>query len=336
MTTFLVHSIILLVIINFFFVKIKLIDRYNLYKHKINNKPNIPLSGGFFFLISFFYIDFIHNQDLFKFIYLLPIFFLGIFSDLNILNSPKVRLLIQLFLILSFIIFFDFQIITTRIPLLDSLLSYKYFNYFFVLFCILTLINGSNFSDGLNGYLLSHYIIFLASIIIIDVFLNVSLQKIYLMKMYIMPLIVFWIFNILNKNFLGDNGSYFTSFFFGIVSIEFININNNQVSPFFILAIFWYLGFENLFSIIRRIYLKKKIYEADRLHLHTRFFLFLKNRLKIKYTNSIASILLNIFFLPSYVLSIIYHDSSVFLIMIIFLNIFIYLLLYNFLLKKND
>lgn len=336
MIIFLILSVILLATINFFLIKIKLIDRHNSHNHKINNKPNIPLSGGVFFLIFFFYIDFIYNQNLFKFIYLLPIFFLGICSDLNIVNSPKVRFLIQLFFILFFIIFFDLKIINTRIPLLDSLLTYKYFNYFFVLFCILTLINGSNFSDGLNGYLLSHYIIFLASIIIIDYFLNVNLQKIYLIKMYILPLIVFWIFNILNKNFLGDNGSYFISFYFGIISIEFININNNQISPFFILSAFWYLGFENLFSIIRRLLKKNKIYEADRLHLHTIFFLYLKNRLKIKYANSFASIFLNIFFLPSTIVSVIYHDSSVFLSMIIFLNIFLYLLLYNFLIKKND
>ena len=64
------------------------------------------------------------------------------------------------------IYFYDLQILSTRILLFDHFLEYKLFNYIFVCFCILIVINGTNFIDGLNGLVLGYYLIVLSFLLI--------------------------------------------------------------------------------------------------------------------------------------------------------------------------
>ena len=53
------------------------------------------------------------------------------------------------------------KINSSRIELFDIILNNKFFAIFFSAFCLLILINGSNFIDGLNGLLISSTIIIL-------------------------------------------------------------------------------------------------------------------------------------------------------------------------------
>ena len=53
-------------------------------------------------------------------------------------------------------------------------LKKKAFAIFFTLFCLIVLINGTNFIDGLNGLVLSYYLIVILTIILI--FNNLSLE----------------------------------------------------------------------------------------------------------------------------------------------------------------
>ena len=50
--------------------------------------------------------------------------------------------------------------------------------------------------------------------------------------------------------------------------ISFININSS-ISPLLALNLLWYPAFENLFTIVRRLHINKKIYVADKQHFHT-------------------------------------------------------------------
>ena len=90
-----------------------------------------------------------------------------------------------------------------------------------------------------------------------------------------------FLFNLFEKNFLGDSGSYCISFLVGYLCINFA-IQNSQVSPFFVVLILWYPAWENLFSILRRI--KKNVIstEPDKMHLHHIIFLFLKKKNSFK------------------------------------------------------
>ena len=63
--------------------------------------------------------------------------------------------------------------------------------------------------------------------------------------------------NFLNKLFLGDNGAYMISFFIGFYLITIYNQNYQNITPYFVILLLWYPCFENLFSILRKIYYKK-------------------------------------------------------------------------------
>ena len=76
----------------------------------------------------------------------------------------------EILLILSYTIFNDVQINDTRVTFLDNILQNNYINYFFVTFCVLIVINGSNFIDGMNTLCAGYYL--LVSTIILYLQLN--------------------------------------------------------------------------------------------------------------------------------------------------------------------
>ena len=69
-------------------------------------------------------------------------------------------------------------------------------------------------------------------------------------------------------NFSGDAGAYLIATIIGYLSIEISSLNKNDLSPIFIVILFWYPVFENLFSFIRRTISKNSQVNADKVHLH--------------------------------------------------------------------
>ena len=55
-----------------------------------------------------------------------------------------------------------------------------------------------------------------------------------------------------NKLFMGDSGAYVLGTICGYLLIK-VHGENQEISPYFIILLFWYPCFENLFSIIRKI-----------------------------------------------------------------------------------
>ena len=84
--------------------------------------------------------------------------------------------------------------------------------------------------------------------------LNINSNVYYL----IIFLSIVFLLNFLNKIYLGDAGSYLISFLTAYFLLDFYS-NNDSISPYFICLLLWYPAFENLFSILRRFSLKKKI-----------------------------------------------------------------------------
>ena len=60
-------------------------------------------------------------------------------------------------------IFNDVQINDTRLIFLDNILQNNYINYLFVTFCVLIIINGSNFIDGMNTLCIGYYLLISAN-----------------------------------------------------------------------------------------------------------------------------------------------------------------------------
>ena len=312
-----------------------LIDNTKSSHHKtftgsLNKKT--PLSGGLFIMLSL--IIFFQDKNIILNIFLMLIMSIGILSDLNKLQSPNARLTLQLILVCSFIYIIDLNIKEIRIDLIDNYLENKFISIIFTLFCILILLNGSNFIDGLNNLQIGYYILVLISLLVLSKTQNLYLDYDFA---YLLLCIfsTFYIFNFFGKCFLGDGGSYLIAAIFTFFVITFVNLNN-KVSPYFIILLLWYPAFENFFSIIRRKFFNKKnALLADNQHLHQLIFIMVRNYFpNNKLNNTISGNLIVLFNAIPFYLGIKYYQSTQILLLIIYMNILFYIIIY-FNLKKN-
>ena len=293
-----------------------------------------PVGGYTIFLFILFFKFYFDYLELF---FLFCIFVSGILSDNKIFNSPLKRLFFQVLIIITSISFSEIGIISTRIDFIDHLLTNKLINIIFTTFCILIVINGSNFIDGLNGLVLGYYsiIVFVILHTNLDELLNF---KTILMINFLTILIILLMANFINKIFLGDNGSYLIGFLFSIYLIR-IHQTNLELSPYFIILLLWYPCFENLFSIIRKKISKTLATEPDNNHFHQLFFLFISRKLNLKnklIANNLSSIIINFYNLIIFYVGIQKLNSSTLQIQLITINIFIYIFLYIYLKKFKN
>ena len=323
--------LLLIVFVSIFLKKKGLFLNFSGDDHQsFSNVGNIPLTGGIFLILP---IIFFYSKDLILVSFFSAIFLIGFFSDRKILVSAKIRFFFQIFLIMSFVIITDLKILTSRIELFDIMLSNKLFAYFFSSFCLLILINGSNFIDGLNGLLISY------TLIVIYILGNLGLitdqiifdQYFYLILSVLLVLLLLNIFNIL---MIGDSGAYLLGFFLGFVIIS-SHVNNVNVSPYFYISLIWYPCFENLFSILRKLNRKFSPLSPDNKHLHQLVFFFVKKKLglSIILSNNLSSVMLILFnFLIIHICSL-NPSSTIFQVKLIICSIIFYISAY-FLLKR--
>ena len=330
---------LILLSISLIFIQSKyffLVDRPENQQHKLAYNKNIPLSGGIYFFIAILTNTLLteyYDQNFLIIIFLFLFLILGIYSDLITNFTPRIRLLCQIALVILIIVFLDLKIDKTNVFFLDYYIDNRIFNLFFTSFCILVLINGSNFCDGINCNVSGYYLIVVLAIFFTDLSLPITFLNI---ETIIIIFLIFYIFNLFQKSFLGDNGVYVISVFMSIYVIKFINFNSN-ISSLLALNLLWYPAFENLFTIIRRMFAKKKVQTADRFHLHILIFEKILNKNNLIVSNSLTGVLLNIFMFIGIFSSIKFYDNSKILILILMINITIYIIGYYYLLfEKRD
>ena len=300
--TFYFAYLILIVLVSLILKKKGLFLNYSGDNHQsFSNVGNIPLSGGIFLIFPIIYL---YSNNLILVTFLSTIFLLGFFSDRKILVSPKKRFLFQVFSILLFVIIADLKILTSRIELFDIMLSNQVFAYLFSTFCLLILINGSNFIDGLNGLLISYSLIVIYTLGNLELISDqiISNQNFYLI-LWLMLLVLF--LNIFNILMIGDGGAYLLGFLLGFVIIT-SHENNPNISPYFYNTIIWYPCFENLFSILRKLKKKFSPLNPDNKHLHQLVFFFVKEKINLStiLSNNLSSAMLIFFnFLIIYISS---------------------------------
>ena len=322
-------------LLSIFFFKKKLLLNFSGNSHqKFTSSLQVPLIGGL--IVFFTVIFFIPIFNIVTKISFLLILLVGLFSDLKYLNSPRTRLFFQFIVVLSFLIIGNLQLVNTNIFFLDLLLQNYFFSILFTSFCFLIIINGSNFLDGINLLVSGYYLSITLIIFILNgknfIFLdNISIINI------IIVLLVLLFFNLCNRLYLGDNGSYLLGFLYSLILVNFY-VKNTLISPFFIILLLWYPGFENLFSIFRRYFIKKSPLNPDTKHLHQLIYeyfkkkVFFKNKILINNFPSFLIILYNfiiMFFATFFIL------NSKVLLLIIFFNISLYCYLYYYLINKR-
>ena len=199
----------------------------------------------------------------------------------------------------------------------------------------MVLINGANFIDGLNGLLIKYFLF--VYLVIFYNFSHYATIDVNFLANLIMILLFILILNLTGFIYMGDSGAYLLSLFTGIYLIDFSS-QNFSVSPYLVIVFLWYPCFELLFSMIRRYFSESKAYKPDALHLHQLIYIFFKKKLNIinnLIIHFIVSILINLYNLFTFIVSINFIYSSEILIFILTINVTLYLFFYNFFEKKN-
>jgi len=318
---------ILFYFLNNFFIKKKLLPNFSGEAHQLFvGEKNIPLSGGLFLI--FFFVIFFFKIKIIIVLHLIFIFLLGISSDIRSQITPFLRLFIQALIVISFVITSDLSINSTRVLMLDNILLNPYCNIIFVCFCMLILINGTNFIDGLNGLVIIYYLCILFVILYLHTKFNLIVDH-SLIKILIFSLIFLLVLNLSNKLFLGDSGSYILGLFMSYFLISFYSLNSD-LSPFFIVLLLWYPCFEILFSMIRKLQLNKSPIAPDKNHFHQLLYFFLSKKLSLKRNliNNSSSLMINFYNLIIFVLCTIDIYNSSFIIFLTIVNIVIYIFIY--------
>lgn len=334
-------SVVALIVINYFLKNKNWILNSRGDKHQIFfSSRQVPLIGGVFLII--FSSTYLNTEDFKVLIPFFLIFLIGLLSDIKIINSPIKRLFAQIIVIYLGIGIIDTLIEYTGVNVIDKLLLNQYFKITFTVFCILIVINGCNFIDGVNISLIGYVLVVFIILKLLYINEVIFLSNLVNIDNLITVLTVILIFNILNKLYLGDNGAYLLGMIMSIYLIDVFFLNRN-FSPFFIVNLLWYPSFEILFSIFRKIRFSRSPVKPDTNHLHQLIYLKLRavnnfqnfSNIFLNSTTGFLIIIYNFFILLF--LSNNLNDSQIqisTLIFNIFLYIFIYSKLINLKLKK--
>ena len=326
-----ISVIIFSLILNYTLSKKKILLNFKGDNHqKFISSRYIPLSGGLILVFTSYYY-----LNLINFSYVFFIFCIGFLSDIKKINSPKIRFIIQTLIVLGVVYFSSITVPHTKINFLDQLIEYDTFRVLFTVFCILIVINGFNFIDGVNTLLIGYCLIISLSLYYLSLN-NVEISLIIDFYNLITVLIALFILNFFNKLYLGDAGAYFLSLLFALSLIHTYQINNN-ISPYFIVCLLWYPAFENLFSILRKKKLSKSPMKPDTNHLHQIIFLFLKKTFNIKsvYLNTATGVMINFYNLICIAVATNFYNHTKIQILIIIFNIVVYIFFYRKLLHKK-
>jgi UDP-N-acetylmuramyl pentapeptide phosphotransferase/UDP-N-acetylglucosamine-1-phosphate transferase len=346
---FILISIPLIILINFFLVKnynslfFKKTKDIEFYKPQAFHFRPIPRMGGFlifFFLMFSLVIFFKKNVFIYKFLFLSNFFFLlGFAEDIKINIKPQFRLFFMLLFTFILIYFLDIKIFNTQLSILNDLInSNKIISSIFVCLCFLFIINGCNFIDGFNGLLIIHSII----ILIILYFINSYNSNVDYLKYFILLSIIacssvlFYNFP-RAKIFLGDGGAYLLGSLISLIIIELSNLNN-LISPFFFAGILFYVFFEVFFSFFRKIFFyKSSPLKPDKKHLHMLFFKYIFSIVKnSEKANYLTGLLINIFYVFLIIPLLFFYKDRIFCEIYFLILLIIYLFSYLYFKEKKN
>ena len=277
-----------------------LLDKDFLKPQAFHREP-IARIGGFailllfmLFLVCYFLIFGVFLKDYLTIT--LSLFFLGFLDDFKIKINPNIRLLLMLIVLVTCISIFSIQVNRTGLEFLDSWLENNIFQICFVLLCFLFVINGANLVDGFNGLLAIHFLIINSIFLIINL-TNQNESTAIIIFSQIIIVLSFLLFNFPKaKIFLGDSGSYLLGTLIVLNTIRTYELNAS-LSPFFFAGVLFYLFYEVFFSFIRKVILKISPLKPDGRHFHMLLYHFLRNSKKIKRSNYLTSVLINLGYL---------------------------------------
>lgn len=246
--------------------KKKVLDLPN---HRSSHIIPTPRGGGIPMLISFFITSLIASIfnivefDLHFYIGLFIIFIMGSFEDFKPI-SIKLRLFIQI-LVSIYIITIKSPFLTFPLPEPFNFNLNYYVAFILNIIWIVGVINIYNFLDGIDGYAgLQGIIVCISTLLLFNPYSN-SITIYFLL----FALIGFMFVNFPPaKIFMGDAGAYGLGFIFAVLPYYIFENSSNGV--FTISMFLWFFLTDSLYTIIRRLKRKEKIFDAHRSHLYQR------------------------------------------------------------------
>ena len=253
----LILIIFIFFLIGLFLLKI-LIPLFKIYLPDIPNKRSShkeikPRGGGSVFVILSILSTPLHGN--FSFLFALPLSLISFIDDKYSI-SAKMRFLVQFLSAYLIIIYSTFDRLSNNL-----FYSNKFENFIGILMIIFgtSIINFSNFMDGIDGLIAGCYSV---------VFFTIILKfKIIWLAPLLGGLIAFLKFNWEpSKIFMGDIGSTFLGIVYFSVILHIYNLKDQLCILFIMGPIF----VDALFTLIRRAYNMEDIFSPHKLHLYQR------------------------------------------------------------------
>jgi len=251
-------------------------------------------------------------------------FISGIFEDFHNSLTPRIRILLQVIAAVV-AIWFTQSVVTylglgIELPYLVGVV--------FSIFAIVGMVNAINIIDGFNGLASGVILMILTS------FAIVSYQHNNTELLHVIAVIfgaTFGFFVLVfpkGKIFLGDGGAYMLGFIVSLLGI-FLAGRYDDVSPWYILALFIYPVWEVIFSIIRKLSIGLSPMKPDIYHMHMLVYR------QVTKNNALTALFILLVTAPFMILSTAYANCSMCNIKIAVLFIVCYSLFYLYLYKKD-
>lgn len=252
-------------------------------------------------------------------------FISGIFEDFHNSLTPRIRILLQVIAAVV-AIWFTQSVVTylglgIELPYIVGVV--------FSIFAIVGMVNAINIIDGFNGLASGVILMILSSFSIISYQHN-NLELLHVLSVITGATFGFFVLVFpKGKIFLGDGGAYMLGFIVALIGI-FLAGKYEDVSPWYILALFIYPVWEVIFSIIRKLSIGLSPMKPDIYHMHM-----LVHR-QITKSNPLTALFILLVTAPFVVLSTFYANCSVCNMKITSLFVILYLLFYFYLYKKDS
>ena len=251
-------------------------------------------------------------------------FMSGIFEDFHNSLSPKLRLFLQVIAAAS-AVWLTHSVVTYLG--LDITLPY-WLGIIFSIFAIVGMINAINIIDGFNGLASGVILLILGSFIIIS-YQHENMELLNVLSVITGATFGFFVLVFpKGKIFLGDGGAYLLGLVVALIGI-YLAGKYEDISPWYILAIFIYPVWEVVFSIVRKLSIGLSPMKPDTYHIHM-----LVHR-QITKNNPLTALFILFSIVPFMMFSTIYASCSLCNIKIVMLFVICYLLLYRYLFKKD-
>ncbi len=265
-----------------------------------------------------------------------PLFLAGILDDLNFAIKPYTRIFLMLPTPILLFFYVNLRVESVSLELFDYLLSFEIFSLLFLVFSLIGIVNAFNIIDGFNGLLLSYCLTIILSLLI-D--LGPSLSMDWMNYMVAVFFAVFGVFLVnfpFGKIFLGDGGAYLLGLLIPVGLIKYTF--DNDLSPWFVLALLIYPVTEVLVSAIRKIFFRKmSALQPDGLHFHMLIYKKVTKKIgfrRIRWRHFIVTIFIFMINFPFMVVANYFKTETDALILLCFWFLVIYLMAYFILLPK--